>query len=424
MKHKHNGTWRRRKLDELGFVGRGKSRHRPRNALELYDGPYPFVQTADIMASEFYITSYSKTYSEAGLAQSKLWEPNTLCMTIAGENTAETAILSFRACFPDSVVGFIADPEQADVRFVKYYLDHIRRQIRQVTRGATQDNLSLDKLLSFDIIAPPVQLQTKIASIAAAYDELILNSQRRIAVLEKMAQAFYRDWFVNFRFPGHEKVKLINSPLGRIPEGWAVRPFTDIADIFSGGTPKTTNESYWNGDIPFFTPKDCPDDFFVLITERSITTEGLANCASSLFPPRTVFITARGTVGKTVLTADSMAMSQSCYAVAGKEYPPSFILMTLRRYIEELKKKSHGAVFDTIIKDTFIQLKVLCPSTGVVTHYCKIMSPLFDQILALSKKQQVLRRTRDLLLPKLISGELDVEAVDIETGEPLVEVGA
>src|SRR3984893_11254292 len=87
--------WNVVKLNELGFVGRGKSRHRPRNDLSLYGGPYPFVQTADIMASEFYITRYTKTYSEIGLAQSKLWKPNTLCITIAGENTAETAILTF-----------------------------------------------------------------------------------------------------------------------------------------------------------------------------------------------------------------------------------------------------------------------------------------------------------------------------------------
>jgi len=143
MSHKKNG-WVPRKLNELGFVGRGKSRHRPRNAPELYGGPFPFVQTTEIMASELYITSHPKTYSEAGLAPSKMWQPNTLCMTIAGENTAETAILSYPACFPDSVVGFVADPKRSDVRFVKYYLGYIKKQIRQITRGATQDNLSLD----------------------------------------------------------------------------------------------------------------------------------------------------------------------------------------------------------------------------------------------------------------------------------------
>ena len=160
--------WTHRRLNELGFVGRGKSRHRPRSASELYGGPYPFVQTADIMNSEFYITTYSQTYSESGLAQSKLWEPNTLCITNAGANTGESAILKFRACFPDSVIAFIADESKSDVRFVKYYLDTITQEIRAITRGATQENHSVDKLLTFDILTPPVFTQRKIASILSA----------------------------------------------------------------------------------------------------------------------------------------------------------------------------------------------------------------------------------------------------------------
>src|SRR4051794_1355722 len=110
--------WAPRPLDDLGFVGRGKSRHRPRNDPKLYGGPYPFIQTADIMAADPYITSFSQTYSDLGLQQSKRWPTDTLCMTIAGANTAKTAILKFEACFPDSVVGFIADPDRADVHFV------------------------------------------------------------------------------------------------------------------------------------------------------------------------------------------------------------------------------------------------------------------------------------------------------------------
>ena len=228
-----SNDWKPHKINELGFVGRGKSRHRPRNAPELYGGPYPFVQTADIMNSEFYITTYSQTYSEAGLAQSKLWEPNTLCITNAGANTGESAILGFRACFPDSVIAFIADQNKSDVRFVKYYLDTIIQEIRAITRGATQDNLSVDKLLTFDIPTPSVCTQRKIASILSAYDDLIENNTRRIAILEEMAQAIYREWFVNFRFPGYEKVKLVDSPLGMIPEGWKATTLGELLTFHS-----------------------------------------------------------------------------------------------------------------------------------------------------------------------------------------------
>ena len=109
-------TWTISSLSKLGTINRGKSKHRPRNDPSLFGGNYPFIQTADVKHAEFYINVYSETYNEVGLAQSKLWPKNTLCMTIAA-NIAETALLSFPACFPDSVVGFIEDPEKSDVRF-------------------------------------------------------------------------------------------------------------------------------------------------------------------------------------------------------------------------------------------------------------------------------------------------------------------
>src|SRR5262245_27122252 len=221
-------AWKPWRLDELGFVGRGKSRHRPRNEARLYGGSYPFIQTADIMAADPYITSYSQTYSEFGLQQSKMWPPDTLCMTIAGANTAKTAILKIEACFPDSVVGFIPDKSKADLYFVKYSLDLMRDRFLSVSRGATQDNLSLDKLLSFPIPAPDVHAQQRIGAILSAYDDLIENCSRRIRILEAMARALYREWFVHFRFPGHEELPRVASPLGAIPKAWKVKRLSEL----------------------------------------------------------------------------------------------------------------------------------------------------------------------------------------------------
>ena len=225
--------WHPTKLDELGTVGRGKSRHRPRNAAFLYGGPYPFFQTGDIKAADFYLTEYSQTYSEEGLAQSKLWKPGTLCITIAA-NIAESAILGIEGCFPDSVVGFVADPGKADVRFVKYYIEILKLRMQNVSHGATQDNLSVDKLLSFDFLVPPLPIQRRIAGILSAYDDLIENSQRRIKILESMARGLYREWFVHFRFPGHESVPRVKSPLGEIPEGWEICSLGEFVQFKSG----------------------------------------------------------------------------------------------------------------------------------------------------------------------------------------------
>ncbi len=162
--------WKAHRLDELGFVGRGRSRHRPRNDQSLYGGPYPFIQTAEIVAANCYVTTYTQTYNEKGLAQSKMWDADTLCISIAGENTAETAILKFKACFPDSVIGFIPNKDNAEVGFVKYALDAMKREIKGITKGATQDNLSLEKLLSFDILTPPIATQRRISYVLSTYD--------------------------------------------------------------------------------------------------------------------------------------------------------------------------------------------------------------------------------------------------------------
>src|SRR6202022_4477835 len=150
-----------------------------------------FIQTGEIKAAHLYITEYSETYNEKGLAQSKLWPVNTLCITIAA-NIAETAILKVAASFPDSVVGFIADAEKADVRFVKYHIDTIKLQMQNISQGTTQDNLSLEKLLSFKLLVPPLAVQKEIGCIIGNYDDLVDRNTRRIKVLEQMARAIYR----------------------------------------------------------------------------------------------------------------------------------------------------------------------------------------------------------------------------------------
>ncbi|MFA5866061.1 MAG: restriction endonuclease subunit S [Phycisphaerae bacterium] len=233
-------NWTPHKLDRLGVVGRGKSRNRPRNDPSLYGGQFPFVQTGDIKNADLYLSEYSQTYNEKGLSQSKLWNPGTLCITIAA-NIAETTILKIKACFPDSVVGFIADPEKSDVRFIKYYIDTIKLRMQNVSKGTTQDNLSLEKLLTFDFVVPDVENQNKIASILSSYDDLIENNTRRIKILEQMAETIYTEWFVKFRFPGHEKVKFVNSELGKIPEGWTIGKVGDLYAVKSGFAFKSNN---------------------------------------------------------------------------------------------------------------------------------------------------------------------------------------
>jgi len=211
---------------------------------------------------------------------------------------------------------------------------------------------------------------------------------------------------------------MVDSPLGKIPQGWEVRFFTDIADVLSGGTPSKKNADYWAGNIPFFTPKDALAAFYVSITEEHITEGGLNKCSSQLYSPETIFITARGTVGKVIMSACDMAMNQSCYALKGKDGTPQLYLFLLTLdSVAYLKKNTGGATFDTIIVDTFRRLPVITPPKILMADFTDCIRPCFDTMKNLLAKNSLLRQTRDLLLPKLISGEVDVSELNIRVVE-------
>jgi type I restriction enzyme, S subunit len=398
-------SWSARNLDQLGELSRGRSRHRPRDASHLYGGPYPFIQTGDVKRAGLYITDYLQSYSEAGLEQSKLWPAGTLCITIAA-NIADTAILGIDACFPDSVIGFTPNPSEADARFVKYLFDAtVQRRVQQFTQGAAQDNLSQEKLLSIEFQVPKLEEQKRIAGIVSAYDNLIENNVRRMALLEESARQLYREWFVRLRFPGHEHAEVTDG----VPKGWEKTNALEAMCVLSGGTPKTAVADYWDGDIPFYTPKDASNCCYALETERSITDLGLKNCNSRLYPTDTVFISARGTVGKLNLAARPMAMSQSCYALVGKDHISQFYLYsTLQGSIEYLKQHAGGAVFNAIVVNTFKLIPFMVADSRIVRLYEETVAPMFRQVGNLLEQNQKLRAARERLLPRLMSREISV----------------
>ena len=396
--------WEYKTLDQLGEVSRGRSKHRPRNDPSLFGGKYPFIQTADVKAANFYITEYDTTYNEKGLAQSRLWNPGTLCITIAA-NIADTGILAMDACFPDSVMGFLPYERIADVRFVKYCFDILQQNCKKISQGAAQDNLSWEKLSTILFPAPPIEVQTKIADILSTYDNLIENNQKQIKLLEEAAQRLYKEWFVDLRFPGHENTKITDG----VPEGWRKYKFSDTTSIMGGGTPKTDVKEFYNGNIPFYTPKDSDDSFFAFDTITHISQSGLDNCNSQLYPVNTIIITARGTVGKTTILAVPMAMNQSCYALKCDELnSPYYLFFSLKNEVAALKTMSNGGVFNTIIVKTFDSICLIAPTQDVLNMFEASVSPIMEQIKTKARQNIILTEARDRLLPKLMSGEIEL----------------
>jgi len=326
------------------------------------------------------------------------------------------ATLHRYALIPEGFVGCLGrrmalirpDRNKVNPRFLHYYMlsSAWRKEAEaSVISGATVDRIPLTKVPNFKVDFPSLTEQEIVAEILLSYDDLIENNKRRIELLEESARQLYKEWFVRFRFPGHEHVKIIDG----VPEGWMKTAADQAMDILSGGTPKTSVPDYWDGEIGFFTPKDTTGSVYVSTTEKTITTLGLEKCASNLYPKNTLFITARGTVGNLNLAQKPMAMNQSCYALIGREPINQFYLyFAMQAGIQQVKSRAVGAVFDAIIKDTFKVIPFLIPPKGLVEEFTDFVQPMLTQIDTLMVSTERLVQARDLLLPKLMNGEIAV----------------
>ena len=298
-------------------------------------------------------------------------------------------------------------PFEADPDFIWFVLSapKYRERFYNLAGGAAQPNISGGQIEAVEIPLPPRSTQERIGFILSAYDDLIENSERRITLLEEGARQLYREWFVRLRFPGHEHVLIRNG----VPEGWDNTSALGAMHVLSGGTPKTTNPDYWDGQMPFYTPKDATKTCYVLSTERTITELGLRHCNSELYARDTVFISARGTVGKLNLACRPMAMSQSCYALIGKGYVRQlFLFCALEEAIKHFKQNASGAVFDAIIVDTFKLIPFLVPDEKRIRDFEEAVTPIFRHAANMMEQIDKLRAARDLLLPRLITGEIAV----------------
>jgi type I restriction enzyme, S subunit len=305
--------------------------------------------------------------------------------------------------WPHNTALWVKDFKENDPRFVFYKLKTLN--LDSFSSGASVPTLNRNNLDNLVVSIPGIEQQRRIASILSAYDDLIENNQRRIKFLEESARQLYKEWFVRLRFPGYEHTRIIDG----VPEGWERKTAYDIMNIQSGGTPSTKVQDYWDGEIPFYTPKDYTNYPYVINTERYITEVGLSNCNSKLYPKSTIFISARGTVGKIIMAQKPMAMSQTSYALTGKNgVSQLFLYCALQSSLQEYKQRAIGAVFDAIVVDTFKLIPFLLPNKRLVEHFEDLITPIFKQIENLLLTNLKLRQARDILLPKLMSGEVEV----------------
>ena len=390
-------SWEITSLSELGAFSRGKSKHRPRNDAKLFEGgKYPLVQTGDVKAANLYITKNDSYYNDFGLKQSKLWPAGTLCITIAA-NIAETAILSYPMCFPDSIVGFNANPEKSSELFVYYFFEYIKKEIQKSASGSIQDNINIDYLSKMRIKVPEKKYQDKIVELLSSIDKKILLNNQINQELEAMAKTLYDYWFVQFDFPDQNGNpykssggKMVYNPdLKReIPEGWGV---SKVGELQIATGKRDANFGTENGQYNFWTTANSP------IKADEFSFEGKA-----------ILIAGNGNFYVNFTEGKFEAYQRTYVIQSEDENMLIFMYMACLQSVEKLRKGSNGSIIKYItIGDVN---NIASPyNKKVVDEFVRIYSPLINLISKNKRQNQELIQLRDWLLPMLINGQVRVE---------------
>ena len=405
-------TWEITSLSELGTFSRGKSKHRPRNDIKLFEGgTYPLVQTGDVKAANLYITKNDSYYNDFGLKQSKLWPAGTLCITIAA-NIAETAILSYPMCFPDSIVGFNANPEKSSELFVYYFFEYIKKEIQKSASGSIQDNINIDYLSKMRIKVPEKDYQDKIVEVLSSIDKKILLNNQINQELEAMAKTLYDYWFVQFDFPDQNGKpykssggKMVYHPeLKReIPDGWGVEKLGDIANITMGQSPKGTSYNEVGEGMLFF--QGSTDFGWRFPVARQYTTE-----PSRIAEEDDILLSVRAPVGTLNIADTRCCIGRGLAAINSKVGANSYIFNVMQDFKKLFAMmNSVGTTFGSITKDDLYSLQLVYPPTELLMKFDQSVKSIDREVKNRSCQNQELIQLRDWLLPMLMNGQVKVE---------------
>ena len=291
-------------------------------------------------------------------------------------------------------------------RFVFYALKCLG--LERFNVGGANPTLNRNHIHGLPIFLADRRLQDDIISILSAYDDLIENNRRRIALLEEAARLLFREWFVHFRFPGHEHVEIIDG----LPEGWNRQTFGDVCNTIGGGTPKTSQPEYWNdGEIPWYTPTDITRNSCLALLESTtkITEAGLRSSSAKMLPAGTVLMTSRASVGFFGIVDTPSCTNQGFISIIPNDWRArTYLLHNLMHRVEEIRSHAGGATYKEISKGKFRALSVDIPEASLLREFEEQVSTLYTQVRSLHTMNQKLSQARELLLPRLMNGEIAV----------------
>ncbi len=410
---KFNKDWDTLSLNDLGVFSRGKSKHRPRNDKKLFEnGSYPLIQTGDVKKSNLYISNHSNCYNDFGLSQSKLWDKGTLCITIAA-NIAETGILKYPMCFPDSVVGFTAYKDKSSELFMHYIFSYIKECISKTVSGSIQDNINIEYLSELRFKIPPKKYQDKIVNVLKTLDEKIECNNNIIDRIKKNLNLQYIYWFEQFNFPNSDGTlysqsggKLIyNEKLKKeIPECWEVINLGDYLKFDKGIEVGSENyyTNYSSDLIKFYRVSDMDDLGNTYVPKKSVE--------NVVVNEDDILISFDGTPGKI-----GIALNGAYSTGMKKVYDPKGIINNAFIYIlfntnyiqyiiSQYSSGSNIKHASEALNHMFIPY-----NEEIYLKFSKNVLDLYDQIIGLTIEIKKIKKYRDYLLPLLMNGQIKIE---------------
>lgn len=395
---KYNNNWSTMKLNELGTFARGKSKHRPRNDKKLFEGGgYPLVQTGEIKEANLYVNKHNAEYNEFGLSQSKLWDKETLCITIAA-NIAETAILSYPMCFPDSIVGFNANKQVSSELFMHYIFTYIKQAIQKSASGSIQDNINIDYLEHLDFKIPDKETQDKISNVLYNIDKKIENNNKVIEVLEDLSKTIFGYWFIQFEFPNQygkpykaSGGKMIWSEKLKkeIPEGWKVSTIKKIIIEKEKSTIQVEKVKNQSGEYPFFTSGS------EIYEVNEFLTDG-RNCYLST-----------GGKGNIQYYIGKSSYSTDTWVITSKNNLEDYLYLFIKLIENMLDKKYFaGTGLKHLQKELFKDTNIIIPNDEILKKFNAMSNSLFNKISETYDENKELVKLRDFLLPLLMNGQV------------------
>lgn len=310
-------------------------------------------------------------------------------------------------------VGKIVNKNEAksSLDYIYYYLSQyeVKVELAQKAGGAAnQANISPSDIKNLLFPYPPIEIQHCIASILSRYDSLIENYQKQIKLLEEAAQRLYKEWFVDLHFPGHENTKIVDG----VPEGWEKKKISDVCDTIGGGTPSTKVASFYEGGtISWVTPTDITknNSLCLLNTEKKITNEGLNHSSAKMVPKGAILMTSRASVGFFGICDFEVCTNQGFISCVPFEKDfQMYLLYNLINRVEEIRIKAGGATYLEISKSVFRNFDIICPAPNVSKRFQRKAHSLLERTRIIAKQIRLLTEARDRLLPKLMSGEIEI----------------